>query len=75
MPEGIPELGQSLILIIRIAIIVFTFLYVLFAAAVIKQVKVMIETLEVGFETPVKIMSFGHFVFSIVVFLLSIFIL
>lgn len=53
---------------VKIMIVVFMGLYTVFAFVVIKQVQLMISTLELGFEWFIKISSYVHFI--IVVFLL-----
>lgn len=49
--------------------------YVFFSFVVVRQVNIMTETLEVGFENPVRIIALIHFLISIAVFLLAIIIL
>ena len=54
--------------IIKIALLIFLSLYIIFAGIVVKQIRVMTDTLEVGFEKPIKIIGFVHFAFSVIVF-------
>jgi hypothetical protein len=63
------------LLVLKVAALIFLFLYLAFAAILIKQVKIMTDTLEVGLEGLIKVIVFIHFVFALGVFLLSIFIL
>ena len=65
----------SVLVLIKIATLIFLAIYIIFAGVVIKQVKVMTETLEVGFEGPIRILAFVHFVFALVVLFLAIVIL
>ena len=68
--------GENFIfLLIKVGLIIFLFLYLIFATVVIRQVKMMTETLEVGFETQVKFIVLLHFVIALVVFLMSIFVI
>ena len=68
--------GENFIfLLIKVGLIIFLFLYLIFAAVVIRQVKMMTETLEVGFETQIKFIVLLHFVIALVVFLMSIFVI
>jgi hypothetical protein len=69
------SLGTPLIFAVKIAIWLFLLLYVLFAAVVVKQVRVMNETLSVGLEKPLKVISLVHLIFSIIVLILSLFLL
>lgn len=45
--------------------------YIAFAAVVVRQVMLMTETLEVGFEAPIKILGFVHLFFAIFVFIIA----
>lgn len=67
------EITPSLLLIVKIAVLVFLFLYVIFASIVVRQVKVMTEALRVGFEFQIKLVAFLHFVVSVLVFIFSFF--
>jgi hypothetical protein len=58
---------------IKFAIVALMLVYLLFAFIVIKQVKLMTRTLKVGFETPVKMFAYFHFLFAVVVLLFSLF--
>lgn len=56
--------------------VVFGFLlYVIFASVVVRQIQLMTDTLDVGFETPVKILGYIHLMGSIFVFILALFVL
>ena len=50
-------------------------LYLAFAFVVIKQVRVMIETLDIGFSFPVRLISYLHFLFALGIIMLSVIIL
>lgn len=63
----ITDIEFSVLIIIEIATSIFLLLYLVFAAFVIKQVKIMTETLEVGFEGPVRALAFVHFIFALLV--------
>ena len=73
--EFFTQFGESFLLILKGAILIFLAIYIIFASIVIRQVKVMTETLQVGFEKPIKTLAFIHFVFAVGLFLLSIFVL
>ena len=60
---------------IKIGIWLFLLVYVLFAAIVIKQIKIMTETLSTGFEMQLKTLGYLHFASAVVVFVLAIIIL
>ena len=50
-------------------ILVAFFLYIIFSLVVVRQVQLMTETLEVGFEAQLKTISYLHLAFAILVFL------
>lgn len=58
-------LAFSIWTIIKIFVIIFLFIYVIFSLVVIKQVSLMAQTLEVGFEKQLKFLSFLHFLFAV----------
>jgi len=47
-------------------------IYLIFAFVVVRQVQLMTDTLEVGFEIPVRYLSYLHLIFSILVFVMAI---
>lgn len=69
--EALGNFQEPLLLIIKIGIILFLLLYVIFAGVVIRQVRVMTETINVGFDKPLKLVAFFHFIFSLVVLFMS----
>jgi hypothetical protein len=73
--ENLLGLELSLLFFVKIAILFFLLLYIVFAGVVIRQVRVMAETLQVGFEKPIKAIAFFHFLFSLLVFVIALFVL
>jgi len=69
------SIAPSIFILIKIAVWIFLFTYVLFSGVVIKQVRVMTQTLEVGFEKPIKLIALVHFIVSLTVFILALIIL
>lgn len=67
----IPILGISVWLIAKVFVVLFLILYVIFALVVIRQVKLMVDTIEVGFELPLKLIAFLHLVFAFIVLLIA----
>lgn len=65
----------SIWLVIKIFLCFAIFLYVIFAFVVVRQVSIMLNTLELGFETPIRFLSWSHFVFAVCVFVLALAIL
>lgn len=73
--EIFSQFGESFLLLLKLAVLIFLAIYIIFASVVVRQVRVMTETLEVGFEKAIKTVAFIHFVFAVGLFLLSIFVL
>ncbi len=65
----IPIIGISIWFIAKIFVLFALSLYLVFALVVVRQVKLMIDTIEVGFELPVRILSYVHLVFAVLVLL------
>lgn len=68
-------LGFTIWAVVKILILIFLAIYIIFALVLIKQVTLMTTTLEVGFETQLKLLSYLHFLFAIAVFAFAIIIL
>lgn len=68
-------LASPILLLLKIGLILFLFIYVIFAGIIIKQARIMTETLELGFETQVKLIVFVHFLASVLILILATFIL
>jgi hypothetical protein len=76
MFEGAIETERQVILsLVKLGFLVFLFLYVIFSAIVIKQARVMSETLQVGFEKQIKLLVLVHFATAVIIFILAILIL
>ena len=56
----IPVIGISIWPIIKIFIIIIMVIYLIFAFVVVRQVQLMTDTLEVGFESQLRFISFIH---------------
>lgn len=68
-------LGIDIWFIAKLFVLVGLGVYLAFSAVVVRQVMLMTETLEVGFEQAVKFFSFVHFFAAILVFILALFFL
>lgn len=71
----IPFINLSIWAVAKIFVALALALYVIFGLVVVRQVQLMTDTLEVGFEMFVRMLAIGHLVFSIVVFILALIIL
>lgn len=61
--------------VVKIFIIVFLGLYIIFSAVVVRQVQLMVATIKVGFENQLKFLGLIHLLFSIAVLIFAIIIL
>lgn len=73
--EFFSQFGGQFLLLIKGAILLFLAIYIVFASIVIRQVRVMTDTLQVGFEKPIKTLVFVHFAFAVGLFIFSLFVL
>jgi hypothetical protein len=68
------EIGFPVWIGLKVVVLVFLVVYLIFSVVLIRQVRLMTATLEVGFEKPVIALAFFHFFFAIGVFLFTIFV-
>jgi len=73
--ENIILSGFNIWIVIKIFSVVILGMYVIFAFVITRQVKVMTDTLTLGFESVAKFLSFFHLIFAILVFLTAIIVL
>lgn len=57
--------------IVKIFFLIGLLVYVVFAGVVVRQVYLMTETLEAGFETPIKIVVWAHLGVAIGIFVFA----
>lgn len=50
-------------------------LYIVFAIVIVRQVRIMTDTLEVGFEFQIKIIAWGHLFFAVGTFIVALLVL
>lgn len=65
----------SLWFIIKILALILLGMYIIFALVVVRQVKLMTHTLQLGFEQFTKTLVFAHLLFAILVFVAAMVIL
>jgi len=71
----IPIIGLSVFPIIKIFVVFALGLYIAFALVVVRQVQLMTDTLEVGFEGPLRFLAIMHLLFAIAVLIFALIIL
>jgi len=70
-----PIFGISIWLVVKIAALILLGMYLIFALIVVRQIKLMTNTLVLGFESPIIILGYIHLAFAILVFLVALIIL
>jgi len=73
--QNLGDFTSMFLILVKIALWILLFLYLLFAGIVVKQARVMTETLQVGMEKLIKGFVVIHFIASVFVFLLSLIVL
>jgi hypothetical protein len=62
-------------LMVKIFVIIGILIYLAFALVVVRQVKLMTDTIKAGFDRPIKILAYIHLGFAIFVLIVAILIL
>ncbi len=73
--QAFPITTLSIWLIVKIFFLIGLGVYLIFALVVLKQVSIMTETLDIGFELPIKLLSWLHLLFAIGVFVFALIVL
>lgn len=67
--------GITIWFVAKIFVIIALAIYVVFAGVVLKQIKMMTDTIEVGFEAPIIFIGLAHFLFAVGVLVFALIIL
>lgn len=62
-------IGISVLVIGKIFALIALGIYIVFALVIVKQVGLMIRTIEVGLEVLIKLVAWAHLAFAVFVFL------
>lgn len=71
----IPYTGISIWMVVKYFMVFGFLIYLVFALVVVKQSRLMLETLEIDFEKPILALVYLHLLFAVGVLLLSLIIL
>lgn len=71
MTDILPTVEFAVWQTVKVGMLLFLVLYIIFSVVVVKQVHLMTETLKVGFEVPVKVVAYLHLAFAIAVLLIT----
>ena len=67
--------GITIWFVVKILVIIALVIYAAFAGIVLKQIKMMTDTIEVGFETPIVFIGLALFLFAVGVLVFALIIL
>lgn len=67
--------GIPILAIGKIFVLIALAIYIVFALVVVRQVKLMTSTIEVGFEFFIKLIAWAHLIFAIFIFITALIIL
>lgn len=73
--EAIPLVGISIWLAIKIFVLLFLGMYIIFALVVIRQIALMSGTLDMGLNLPIRFIGWTHFLFAVGIFVIALIIL
>lgn len=73
--DTLPILGIQIWVIIKILSIILLGMYLIFSLVVVRQVKLMTDTLQLGFESFARFLAYAHLIFAVLVLLAAIIIL
>ncbi len=72
---GTTLIGFSILGIAKVFALIGLGIYIVFALVVLKQVYLMVSTIEVGMEFFIKLIAWAHFIFAVFVFFTALIIL
>lgn len=73
--DTIPLTNIQIWVVIKISAMVLLGMYLVFSLVLVRQVKLMTDTLQLGFESTVRGLAFFHLAFAVLVLLAAIIIL
>lgn len=70
-----PIFGISVWMVVKIAVLILIGMYLVFALVVVRQIKLMVTTLSLGFEGPITLLGYIHLALTVLLFLSALIIL
>jgi hypothetical protein len=67
----IPLVGISIWAVVKIFVVVGAVMFVIFSFVVVRQAKLMTDTLELGFEGVIKLFSYIHLALALLLLILA----
>lgn len=68
-------LNIQVLSIIKVGALILLGMYLIFSLVVVRQVKLMTDTLQLGFESFIKLLAYAHLIFAVLVFFAALVIL
>lgn len=68
MNTVIPFINTSIFFILKLAVLFALLIYIIFSLIVLRQVNLMIETLEVRLNNTIRVIAFIHVIISFILF-------
>ena len=75
MMQTVVTNGINIWFLLKALSLVLLGMYIIFSLVVVRQVKLMTDTLQIGFETLAKTLAYIHLAFAVLVFLSALIIL
>lgn len=72
LPLNLPESSQSLLVVINIVFIIGLLFYIVFASVIIRQVQMMLQSLNGVLNLPIRLVAWLHLAIAVLLLLLSI---
>ncbi|HKC05002.1 MAG TPA: DUF5657 family protein [Patescibacteria group bacterium] len=73
--DTIPLTGIQIWVVVKILAVILLGMYLIFSLVIVRQVKLMTDTLQLGFERTVRGLAFAHLAFAVLVLLAAIIVL
>lgn len=73
--NSVPGFETAALTVAELFVVLFLLVYTVFSLVIIKQVNLMIQTLKVGLDTPIRFFAYAHLFISVSVLIFSFFIL
>lgn len=70
-----PIFGISIWLVVKVAALILLGMYLVFSLVVVRQIKLLTDTLSLGFEAPIIMLGYIHLAFAVLVFLAALIVL
>jgi len=70
-----PVFGISIWLIAKAFVLLALFMYIVFSLVVIRQIRLMLETVDMGLNLPIRFIGWAHFLFAVGIFVIALTIL